>query len=61
MFWVDSEQIACGVYSNHPALDWYFSDRLLVMTAWFKFRTGDEDPTLPVLPEYICTKIQALS
>lgn len=29
--------------------------------AWFKFRTGDEDPTLPVLPEYICSKIDNLS
>ena len=28
--------------------------------AWFKFRTGDEDPTLPVLPEYIVSKIKAL-
>ena len=29
--------------------------------AWFKFRTGDDDPTLPVLPEYICGKIENLS
>ena len=28
---------------------------------WFKFRTGDDDPALPVLPEYIVEKIHVLS
>lgn len=28
---------------------------------WFKWRTGDADPTLPVLPEYVCGKIQAIT
>ncbi len=29
--------------------------------AWFRFRTGDDEPDIPVLPEYMVRKVGALS